>query len=118
VDELDNESTQFMVEERRLSSIVEDEFVFRVLDEAELPSVVEDFNNGPQRLSRNVLARMKILLHPSFQSTTLGSTLFCSLLFSISHCVGDGAAIHSILKTFLDFLVSASDDYRNFETCD
>jgi len=114
--ELDEGATRFVVEEERLRSLIEGEFAFKSLAEEEMPNLLEGYHNGPRKLSRNLMASLEFILHPNTSGKEDGS-LRASVLLNICHCMTDGAANYSAMKTLFDFIVSPPDDTKHFADC-
>jgi hypothetical protein len=115
IEEVGDRETRFVVEEERLSSVIEGEVSFRSLPEHEIPKVVLEYHNGPRKLSRNLMGNLEFILHQNSSGSEPNSTC-ASVLFNTCHCMTDGAANHSAMKTLLDYLVSPPND-NNFEEC-
>ena len=111
IEELANGEVRFVVEEDRLDSVIETEFAFRRLPESELPRILEEYHNGPRKLSRNLMANVEFIIHPNTSGRDPGS-MRASILLNSNHCTTDGTARHSALKDLLNFIVSSPDDHK------
>lgn len=113
VEELGDGKAQFVVDEQRLTSILPGEFIFRDLDDSQLPELVEDYNNGARKLSRNLLSSMEILV----QHRSALAPACCSIMLAMAHCISDLTGGHSALKTFLEYLVNPSNEANESFRC-
>lgn len=99
----DPSGVDFLVDETRLNGVGPDEIVFKSLNsDGEVRVLVDRILNEPRTLSNERLAQIWII---SLPGNSTGPSIRHQVVFVLAHCICDGMAQNSVIRTFFDILV-------------